>query len=829
LGETSRKELRKTHPGEDLKGKRGVVKGCMVFVVPVPPGTVDWRLSIEHELKKRHCLVARLDEADVVLVVIGRNFLPLDRHSASMMEGMLNEALARGKTIVPLLVDGARMPTHLPAGLQDLAYLEALMIESERELPGLIARVLAIPALPSSRISPNVDERRGGQRLVFVAYRRDDSGYWADALTRALIHRLGRESVFFDIGSEQPGRDYRLQISSALARATDVVVVIGPGFLEPEASGVRRLDRSNDQLRSEIRTALRGKKRMHIVLTGQAGVPARAELPDDIAALVDTRSVHKLRSAITAGQMVNKMFPLPASSPFESDLPVMREWRQQQQAYQTHAESVLAELAAHGWTKESECSGIDKAYTVRNDRFSNFRLEFQVSTATVCLEERIASFLRAGHPRWVTREVFSVSPNETTAAGAMRLPDQLLDAVLDPVQYLDRKGRLKINKRKHPIMSQEVFLGSVRDMSHPKASAIEAHQRTRRRMSARGGLTALRRIKTLGVDTEDAHGIAFHPNGEWLAVATDSGAALVGTRDWQTGTVLDSPASWQAVGFSRDGRLALGSDRGQLSIWDANGSLIADRIAPYKPRSLLRRIRERSGRVITTISWSPTGEAMACCGGEAAWVYCPATVEVRHWTLPVLTPPPLDYDSGAHFIAGGEALLVYGFQSFVCVLRLPNLEVWGVIQKRIRPKQKQIADETGAVSGGAPFSDIHYADPSPAGDVVACAGADGQIGLYDLRSWGLLVNTTWFEPVRRGMRTHVAVVSFSPDGQLLAAISSGQRLVIGDAATLEPIYESPEVLDFVFGGRHAPRVAWSPDSSLFAVNPQAGRIEIWGI
>ncbi|NIO79447.1 MAG: TIR domain-containing protein [Candidatus Aminicenantes bacterium] len=805
------------------------MKGCMVFVVPVPPDAVEWRLSIEHELKRRHRLVARLDEADVVLVVIGRNFLPFTRHSASMMKGLLNEALAQGKPIVPLLIDGARMPTHLPAGLQDLAYSEALMIESEQELPGLIARILATPVLPPSMRSPNVDECRGEQQLVFVAYRRDDSVYWADALTRALIHRLGRESVFFDIGSEQPGRDYRSQISSALARATDVVVVIGPGFLEPVASGVRRLDRSDDQLRSEIRTALRGKKRMHIVLTGQASLPARVGLPNDIAALVDTRSVHKLRSAIAAGQMVNKMFPLPTSSPFVSDLPVLREWQQQQQAYQTHADLILAELAAHGWTKVSQCSRIDKAYTVRNDRFSGFRLVLQVPTATVCLEERIKSFLRAGLPRWVTREVFSVSPRETTAARVMRLPDQLLDAVLDPVQYLDRMGRFKINKRKHPIMRQEIFLGNVRYASQPKASAIEAYQQTRRRMSARGGLTALRRIKTLVVNTEDAQGIAFHPNGEWLAVATNSGAALVGTRDWQTGTVLDSPASWQAVGFSRDGWLALGSDRGQLSIWDPNGSLIADRIALYKPRSLLRRIQARSGRIITTISWSPTGEAMACCGGEAAWVYRPATGEIHHWTLPLLTPPLMDYDSGAHFIAGGEALLVYGLKSFVCVLRLPNLEVWSVIQNGIWPNQKQIADETGAVSGGAPFSNIYCAEPSPTRDVVACAGEDGQIGLYDLRSWELLANATWFEPVRHGMRTHVAVVSFCPDGKLLAAISSGQRLVVGDAATLEPMYESPEVLDFVFGGRYTPRVAWSPDSSLFAVNRLAGRIEIWGI
>jgi WD40 repeat protein len=216
---------------------------------------------------------------------------------------------------------------------------------------------------------------------------------------------------------------------------------------------------------------------------------------------------------------------------------------------------------------------------------------------------------------------------------------------------------------------------------------------------------------------------------------------------------------------------------------------------------------------------------VAWSGGEAVWVYRPATGEVCHWTLPALTPPPLDYESAAHFIAGGEALLVYGLRSFVCVLRLPNLEVQSVIQKQIRPKQKRIADEGDVVSGGAPFSDIYCAMPGPAGDVVACAGRDGQIGLYSLRSLELFVKTTWFEPVRDGMRTSVAVVSFSPDGRLLAAISWNQRMVVGDATTLEPMYESPEAMGAIF---EPPRVSWSPDSSLIAVNDLPSRTQIWG-
>jgi hypothetical protein len=68
---------------------------------------------------------------------------------------LLNQALTEGKSVIPLLVDGARMPNaiDLPDGSQDLAYQEALNLESELELPGVIARILTCPREPSSLLS----------------------------------------------------------------------------------------------------------------------------------------------------------------------------------------------------------------------------------------------------------------------------------------------------------------------------------------------------------------------------------------------------------------------------------------------------------------------------------------------------------------------------------------------------------------------------------------------------------------------------------------------------------------------------------------------------
>ncbi|NLI83467.1 MAG: TIR domain-containing protein [Deltaproteobacteria bacterium] len=817
----------------------------LVYVTGMPqtPDAISWCPAIEDAFKARHRLAETLEAADMVLVVIGRDFRRSGLRLLSPLQGPLEKtldlngyafrALIRNavdgkKCIVPVLVNGAHMPDAalLPSDLQFLRYLEALYVESKGEIAGLITRILTIPLACALEARDDVKEGSVEQRMVFLAYRREDSSFWADSLARALSRRLGRQRVFLDVSSQHPSEDYRSQISKALARSTDVVLLIGSGFLESRAGGERRIEKADDQLRIEIRTALQEGKRLHVVIAGGASMPSRADLPYDIAPLVETTSVFRLTSDSQVEQIVDKIFPRVGVAPSEGIVDGLKaEWN----VYASHVESILAELVAYGWTEACKGSERRGIRILSNERFDNFRIELRTQPPVACLEERTASLLRAGLPRWVTRDVIPVSPYEATANKAMRLPERLLEAVLDPVQYLNRRGRFKIKKESNPFWRHDSHLANMRLFRGPcDAEAIEAFQESRRRLSARGGPKTLRRVKYLGFDLKGAQGIAFHPSGEWLAIAADTGAMLVETRNWQIGAVLNSPASWQAAGFSRDGHLALGSDRGRISIWDSNGVLIRDRVRVHRSRSLLRTISGESDRTIAHISWSPNGQSLACCSDDAACFYNLVTGNVSHWALPKLDPPEFD-GAGAHFTAKGNEALIHGLRSFFCILQIPELTVLRVVQRKIRPKQELIADETEAIDSGRPFSDIYHAEPSPGGDLIACAGEKGRIALYDLSSLELLATAAWFEPYYHGMPRDVAVVSFSPDGRLLAAIADQQRMVIGDVKTLAPVYESPDIMDFVWTGALMPRVAWSPDSSLIAVNDSRGVTKIWAI
>lgn len=126
------------------------------------------------------------------------------------------------------------------------------------------------------------------QTKVFISYRRDDGAVHARALYGSLALEFGPGHVFFDV----EGIDYGDAFASAIdqrIKACDVVVaVIGPQWLTlAGADGQPRIRSPRDYVRHEIASALRRRKGLIPVLIGGAGMPERAQLPDDIAGLND--------------------------------------------------------------------------------------------------------------------------------------------------------------------------------------------------------------------------------------------------------------------------------------------------------------------------------------------------------------------------------------------------------------------------------------------------------------------------------------------------------------------------------------------------------------
>ncbi|HSJ92135.1 MAG TPA: toll/interleukin-1 receptor domain-containing protein [Ilumatobacter sp.] len=127
---------------------------------------------------------------------------------------------------------------------------------------------------------------------VFISYRRSDTGGRAGRLSDVLAARFGDDHVFHDVTTLTPGTDFDEQIDATIARCDAVLVVIGSRWLdEADPTGVRRLDRADDLVRHEVRTALSQDKRIVPVLVDGARLPTAPELPDDITPMVRRQAV----------------------------------------------------------------------------------------------------------------------------------------------------------------------------------------------------------------------------------------------------------------------------------------------------------------------------------------------------------------------------------------------------------------------------------------------------------------------------------------------------------------------------------------------------------
>jgi hypothetical protein len=128
---------------------------------------------------------------------------------------------------------------------------------------------------------------------IFISYRRDDSGPYAGRLRDTLSQHFGAEQVFRDIDSINPGERFPRLIEQEVGSCDALLALIGPKWLSTtDDAGQRRLDDPDDFVRLEIATALRRSDVLVIpVLVGAASMPAAADLPQPLAALVECNAV----------------------------------------------------------------------------------------------------------------------------------------------------------------------------------------------------------------------------------------------------------------------------------------------------------------------------------------------------------------------------------------------------------------------------------------------------------------------------------------------------------------------------------------------------------
>jgi hypothetical protein len=130
--------------------------------------------------------------------------------------------------------------------------------------------------------------------VIFISYRRKDSGGHAGRLHEELVRRYGRESIFMDIDSLHGGVEFRDRIHEALDASDTALVLIGETWTGPTHDDeARRIDREDDLVRREVAGALAHKTVTVVpILVEEAELPGASELPEELSSL---RNLHVCR------------------------------------------------------------------------------------------------------------------------------------------------------------------------------------------------------------------------------------------------------------------------------------------------------------------------------------------------------------------------------------------------------------------------------------------------------------------------------------------------------------------------------------------------------
>jgi flagellar biosynthesis GTPase FlhF len=126
---------------------------------------------------------------------------------------------------------------------------------------------------------------------IFVSYRRDDSSGHAGRLFDKVIDHFGKDRIFMDIDTIEPGEDFVTVIEDAVGSCEILIAIIGRNWLSDTGRNTGRLDNPNDFVRLEIATALSRDIRVIPVLVQRASMPKPQDLPDDLAKLTRRNAV----------------------------------------------------------------------------------------------------------------------------------------------------------------------------------------------------------------------------------------------------------------------------------------------------------------------------------------------------------------------------------------------------------------------------------------------------------------------------------------------------------------------------------------------------------
>jgi TIR domain len=118
---------------------------------------------------------------------------------------------------------------------------------------------------------------------IFITYRREDTTSQAGRLYDCLTEYYGKDAVFKDVDSIDPGRPWREAIERSVGSADVVMALIGPRWL-PE---LEARSGQEDFVRYELEVALNRDRRVIPLLINGTSMPSQAELPKTLEGLAE--------------------------------------------------------------------------------------------------------------------------------------------------------------------------------------------------------------------------------------------------------------------------------------------------------------------------------------------------------------------------------------------------------------------------------------------------------------------------------------------------------------------------------------------------------------
>ncbi|MEO0467624.1 MAG: toll/interleukin-1 receptor domain-containing protein [Pseudomonadota bacterium] len=145
---------------------------------------------------------------------------------------------------------------------------------------------------------------------IFISYRRGDTRWPAQQISRAIKKRAHDAEIFMDVDSIPPGVDFFDFISEEMKSCDIVLVLIGQHWLNSKLSNdAHRLDMPGDFVRLEIKAALERDVPVVPVLIDGTQMPEESQLPGDISGLGrrNAEAVNQITFETDVARLLNKL------------------------------------------------------------------------------------------------------------------------------------------------------------------------------------------------------------------------------------------------------------------------------------------------------------------------------------------------------------------------------------------------------------------------------------------------------------------------------------------------------------------------------------------